>query len=280
MQQRDYNNLIEMAIREDFDERGDITSKAIFSDELCTADLISKDNGILAGLVVFEAVFKHIDSTTHISFFHKDGDNITEETRIATVSGRAVSVLSAERVALNFLAFLSGIATQTKQAVITSMQAGKALILDTRKTLPGYRKLSKYAVKIGGGTNHRMGLYDMILVKDNHIDAAGSIAEAVTRIKKRWGSSFKIEVECRNISELKQALKNKVDIIMLDNMSRDIIKEAVITAGGTIPLEASGNMDISKIKEMSALGVDYISVGMLTHSVKAFDFSLKVKVDK
>ncbi len=279
MQESEYNELIEIAIREDFGGNGDITSEAIFSDEKCTADLISKDEGILAGLFIFSAVFKYIDSSTRITFFCKDGDSISRGTRIAMVSGRAKSVLSAERIALNFLSFLSGIATKTKDSVNSALKGGKALILDTRKTLPGYRKLSKYAVKVGGGGNHRMGLYDMILIKDNHIDAVGSISEAVARTKQKWGSSYKIEVECRNLDEVKQAIENKVDIIMLDNMNHDIMKQAVITAKGNIPLEASGNMDIATIKAVSSLGVDYISVGMLTHSVKAFDFSLKIKLD-
>jgi nicotinate-nucleotide pyrophosphorylase (carboxylating) len=280
MQESEYKELIEIALREDFDQKGDITSEALFTDEMCTASLFSKDEGIIAGLFIFDAVFKRIDPSTQISYVSKDGDSISMGTRIAEIKGHVKSVLGAERVALNFLCFLSGIATKTKMAVEQALKGGKALILDTRKTLPGYRTLSKYAVKIGGGSNHRMGLYDMILIKDNHIDAAGSLATAIAKVKKKWNTTYKIEVECRNLDEVQQAMENEVDIIMLDNMDRDMIKQVVNNNKREIPLEASGNMDLAAIKEVSSLGVDYISVGMLTHSVKALDFSLKIKFDK
>jgi nicotinate-nucleotide pyrophosphorylase (carboxylating) len=278
MQNHDVDTLLELAIREDFDEIGDITCEAIFSGEDCRALLIGKTHGVLAGKDVFSRVFTYVDKHTRVAFHHDDGRIITPGLTLALVEGKAQSVLSAERTALNFIGFLSGIATQTHAAVKTALDGGKAVILDTRKTLPGFRKLSKYAVKTGGGVNHRMGLYDMILIKDNHIDAVGGIAEAVRRVRKKWGSRYKIEVECRSLHEVREALDAHVDIIMLDNMDADVIKQSVLLKEGGVRFEASGNMDMQKINDISRLGVDYISVGMLTHSVRSVDFSLKIEV--
>jgi nicotinate-nucleotide pyrophosphorylase (carboxylating) len=280
MSNADYRTLIELALKEDFSLNGDITSNAVFKDETCVAELISKEDGILAGLKIFRSVFLYLDPKIKVRFFYKDGDEIRKNGHIASISGKARSILSAERIALNFLCFLSGIATATKKAVNSSLKKGRALILDTRKTLPGYRKLSKYAVRMGGGRNHRLGLYDMILIKDNHIGAVGSISEAVRRARKKCGSKYKIEVECRTLDEVKEAIANKVDIIMLDNMNNKIIRQAVKINNACIPLEASGNMTLERIAEVSRLGVNYISVGMLTHSVKTFDLSLQIKINK
>jgi nicotinate-nucleotide pyrophosphorylase (carboxylating) len=187
--------------------------------------------------------------------------------------------LAGERTAINFLAFLSGIATGTELFVTAAKTHGKALILDTRKTLPGYRRLSKYAVTVGGGVNHRMGLYDMILIKDNHIDAAGSLTKAVERVREKWGARFRIEVECRGIEEVKEALGAKADIIMLDNMDSGTARAAADLGKGMVKIESSGDMTLEKVAEYSPIGVDYISVGKLTHSVKAFNFSLQIKKD-
>lgn len=194
---------------------------------------------------------------------------------MAYVTGKVISVLSAERIALNFLSTLSGIATRTREYVQAARAGGKAVILDTRKTLPGYRYLSKYAVTTGGGENHRMGLYDMVMIKDNHVDAAGGITRAVRLVRQQWGSKFRIEVECRDLAEVDEAVACQVDVIMLDNMDTDEIRKAVSRVGGGIKLEASGNMDLSRIKEVSSTGVDYISAGSITKSVRALDFSLK-----
>jgi len=279
MQNHELEALLELAVHEDFGENGDITTAALFDNERCSARLISKDTGILAGRSAFAQTFRYFDKNTEVRFHRNDGEVIAVGEHIASLQGKARSVLGAERTALNFLSFLSGIATQTHKAVSAAMEGGRAIILDTRKTMPGYRQLSKYAVKTGGGSNHRMGLYDMILIKDNHIDAVGSIAEAVKLTRRKWGSRYKIEVECRNLDEVKQALTQKVDILMLDNMDTDLIKQAVALAAGSLQLEASGNMDLQQIREISPTGVDYISVGMLTHSVKAFDFSLQIEIE-
>jgi nicotinate-nucleotide pyrophosphorylase (carboxylating) len=195
---------------------------------------------------------------------------------VAYVKGQAVSLLGGERTALNFLSFLSGIATATAEMVAIARAAGTAAILDTRKTLPGWRALSKYAVTVGGGRNHRMGLHDMVLIKDNHIESAGSLTAAVSAARARWGTRFPIEVECRTDAEVREALAAGVQIIMLDNMDPARMREEVARVGGRAKVEASGNMNRERIAAVSATGVDYISVGALTHSVKAFDFSLKM----
>lgn len=278
LQLNDYEKLIEMAIEEDINGICDITSEAIFSDETASAELISKDNGILAGCEIFQTVFKKIDEDTEVTLKFKDGDKLNYGDSVSVVNGKAVSILKAERIAINFISFLSGISTKTYNFV--KKTKGNTIILDTRKTLPGYRKLSKYAVKTGGGKNHRMGLYDMVMIKDNHIDAAGSITKAVELVRKRWGASFTIEVECRTENHVKEALKNNVDIIMLDNMDNKKMKECVKLSNNNIKYEASGGMILERINEVGKTGVDYISVGELTHSVTAFDFSLKIKNKK
>lgn len=276
VQEKEYIKLIEIALKEDLGELGDITSDAIFSDQGSNAILLSKDNGILAGSPVFISVFKRIDRKTEVDFLCKEGDMLKPGIRVAKIQGKARSILTAERTAINFLSFLSGIATRTREFVLKAHEAGKAVILDTRKTLPAYRSLSKYAVKIGGGRNHRMGLYDMVLIKDNHIDTAGSITRAVEQVRKKWKSKYKIEVECRTLGEVEESLHNEVDVIMLDNMPEDLLAKSVKLVNGQIKIEASGGVSMDKIADLSASGVDYISVGMLTHSVKAFDFSLKI----
>ncbi len=270
-----FEALLEHAIEEDLGAVGDITSDAVFDDDNhCTALLVSKDTGILAGEEYFRRVFNRIDPKTAITFLYKDGDKLEKGCKVAEISGKTTSILSAERIALNFLAYLSGIATISNRYVISAAAAGKAVILDTRKTLPGYRKLAKYAVAAGGGTNHRMGLYDMVMIKDNHIDAAGSIAEAVSRVRACYSGKYRIEVECRNASEVRDAVDAGADIIMLDNMKPEEVEGAVKSAGDSVLFEASGDMDMEKIRRYAGTGVDYISVGRLTHSVASFDFSI------
>ncbi|HKJ85229.1 MAG TPA: carboxylating nicotinate-nucleotide diphosphorylase, partial [Spirochaetia bacterium] len=227
-----------------------------------------------AGAEVFAAVFAAVDEKTSVDFHRNDGESLSPGDQVATVEGKATAVLSAERVALNFLSFLSGIATSTREYVEEAARGGSARILDTRKTLPGYRTLSKYAVSVGGGTNHRMGLYDMIMLKDNHIDRAGSITRAVGAVRERWGERYRIEVECRTLADVSESLALEVDVIMLDNMSIEETRRAVALCDGRTELEASGNMNLSRIREVSATGVDFISIGMLTHSVAGLDFSL------
>ncbi len=278
MQNHDVDTLLDLAIREDFGQIGDITCEAIFTGEYCRARLIGKTRGVLAGKDIFSRVFTHVDHHTKVAFHCDDGQIISPGLTLASVEGKAQSVLSAERTALNFIGFLSGIATQTRASVEKALEGGNAVILDTRKTLPGFRALSKYAVKIGGGANHRMGLYDMVLIKDNHIDAVGGVSEAVRRARRKWDSRFKIEVECRSLDEVREALAAGVDIIMLDNMDYTDMANALKLGTGGVRFEASGNVDMEKINRISSLGVTYISVGMLTHSVPSIDFSLQVEV--
>lgn len=267
--------LITIALSEDLMKQGDITSSAIFDkQEKATFHLFAKAQGIICGCKLFEQVMEEVDKDILVIFFVEDGSFIEKGTKVATISGAIASILTAERTALNFLAHLSGIATQTAKYV-AAIKHTSATILDTRKTLPAYRKLEKYAVLCGGAKNHRQGLYDMVMIKDNHIDSAGSIQKAVTKIREKWQRQFPIEVEVRNEKELKEALACKVNRIMLDNMSIAKMQEAVKISKGAIPLEASGNITLDTVKDVAETGVDFISVGALTHSVKSFDFSLK-----
>ena len=270
--------LIELAFKEDLGTLGDITSTAIFSTQTGTARLISREEGILAGADIPSRVYALLDKSLQVTFNCSDGENLSKGQEIADIRGNVRSILMGERTVLNFLSYLSGIATETHRYVETASLAGRALILDTRKTLPGYRELAKYAVVLGNGRNHRMGLYDMVMIKDNHIDAAGSITGAVEKVQEKWGTRFTIEVECRTEAEVKEALECGVDIIMLDNMSEEQVRSSIELKGGNVTFEASGDMDIEKVKRYSALGVDYISVGKLTHSVKAFNFSLLMEL--
>jgi nicotinate-nucleotide pyrophosphorylase (carboxylating) len=275
-----YEELVRRALREDLGEEGDVTTSAIFADEAGEAVLYSKDTGVLAGSELFTAVYRELDPNVHVDFAAPDGAMLLPREVVARLRGRTASLLSGERVAINFLSFLSGIATAARryaEAAATNGSEAGPLILDTRKTLPGYRALSKYAVAVGGGKNHRIGLYDMVLIKDNHIDFAGSIARAVDRVRKRWGDRFTIEVECRSPAEVREALGARADIIMLDNMGDGDIRESVGIIAGKAKIEVSGNMDLEKVGRLKDSGVDYISVGRITHSVTAFDFSLRVE---
>ena len=270
---KNLTTLIEMALNEDLLDIGDVTSEAIFNDESYSYKLMAKESGILSGLDIFINVMKSVDEKINVKSHFKDRDVINRGNIIADVSGPVVSILKAERTALNFISHLSAISTKTSTFV--KRAEGNVIILDTRKTLPGYRELEKYAVKCGGGENHRMGLYDMVMIKDNHSDAAGGIKSAVERVKAKWGDKYKIEVEARNLEEVKEAFKCGADRIMLDNMSDTDMEEAVDYIAGRAETEASGNMNLQRIKSASLTGVDYISFGELTNSVKAFDFSLK-----
>lgn len=264
--------VIELALQEDLRNIGDITSTAIFGSEKAEFRLVSKDTGILCGRAAAEAVLQMVDTSIQVTFLKKDGDPLVPGTITAELSGPVSSILTAERTMLNFLSHLSGIATKTRKYVDA---AGPAIILDTRKTIPGLRELEKYAVVSGGGQNHRMGLFDMVMIKDNHIDAAGSITRAVSLIRKKWEKQFDIEVEARTLQEAAEAAACRVDRIMLDNMSTEMMREAVDLIAGAAETEASGNVSLERIPEIAAAGVDYISVGGLTHTVTAFDFSLQ-----
>jgi len=273
----DFNlkNLIANALAEDIGN-GDITSEAtIPAESTSEATILAKQDLVLAGIDVASEVFHYLDTRIQFSSFAKDGDVIRSGTELARLSGNTRNLLAGERVALNLLQHMSGIASLTAKYVET-MQGLKAQVLDTRKTLPGLRQLEKYAVRMGGGKNHRMGLYDMILIKDNHIKAAGSITNALERARKKSGQ-LKIEVETANLNEVREALASKADIIMLDNMPLDLMREAVKIIKGQALVEASGNVTLDTIRAIAETGVDYISSGSLTHSAPAADISMKIK---
>ncbi|MDX9800411.1 MAG: carboxylating nicotinate-nucleotide diphosphorylase [Spirochaetia bacterium] len=265
--------LIKLALEEDLGKEGDITSESVFTDQAGKYRLLAKESGILCGIGIFTKVYKAVDSETLVTAWFEDGDEIKSGDVVADIEGRVVSILKAERTSINFLAMLSAIATKT--SLFVKQSGGKVKILDTRKTIPGYRILSKYAVRCGKGLNHRTGLYDMALVKDTHIDAAGSIEKAVEKIRDRFGHAVKIEVEARDLEEVKKAVESGADRIMLDNMSDEITADAVRFIAGRTETEASGNMSLERIDTVSKTGVDYISFGELTHTIKSFDFSLK-----
>ncbi len=265
--------LIKFTLKEDIGT-GDITTKLILpTKSKTTALIIAKEKGILAGVDVAKQVFHLVDKTLRFIPKKRDGDKLIPKTVIATVSGDVRSILTAERIALNFLQHLTGIATQTNQFV-KAVKGTKAKILDTRKTIPGLRVLEKHAVKIGGGDNHRFGLYDMILIKSNHIKAVGGIAQAMNRVEMGNRKGLPVEVETKSLAEVKTALSLNAKIIMLDNMSLKDIRKAVKM--GKAKFEASGGINLRNIQKIAKTGVDYISVGALTHSAPALDISLKI----
>jgi nicotinate-nucleotide pyrophosphorylase (carboxylating) len=266
--------LIELAIAEDIGP-GDATSEAVLPATLALCGrVIAKRAGVIAGLPVAEAVFHRVDPALRLSLHVRDGDSVTPGDVVAEVNGPGRGMLAAERLALNFLQHLSGIATLT-QAFVDAVGGTKATVLDTRKTHPGYRVLEKYAVRMGGGHNHRMSLHDMLLVKDNHIEAAGSITTAVEQARS-FHPDLPIEVEVKNLDELREAVGLNLDRIMLDNMDLDQMQEAVTLTGGRVPLEASGGVDLERVAAIAATGIDYISIGALTHSAPALDLSMLV----
>ena len=266
--------LIELTIAEDIGP-GDTTSEAILPSDLeLHGRIVAKDVGIIAGLSIAEAVFSRVDPALRFVTHVRDGARVSPGDLVAEVSGPGQGMLAAERIALNFLQHLSGIATLTR-AFVDAVADTRATILDTRKTHPGYRVLEKYAVRMGGGQNHRMSLHDMMLVKDNHIDAAGSVSAAVEQACAAY-PDLPIEVEVRDLDELHEALALGVDRIMLDNMTLDEMRMAVRLAAGRTPLEASGGVNLESVVAIAATGVDYISVGALTHSAPALDLSMKV----
>ncbi len=269
-------SVIEYALNEDIGN-GDITTNSLIPIDLQTkATMVAKSTGVIAGLAVAEYVFRTFSSDITWKTFVNDGDKVSKGDLIVEILGSYRALLTGERVALNFLQRMSGIATMTANYVDT-LKEYKTQILDTRKTVPGLRLLDKYAVKMGGGTNHRIGLYDMVLIKDNHIKIAGGITNAVAQIKKNLPDGIKVEVETTTIREVQEALAAGVDIIMLDNMSNSTMAESVKLIGGQAKVEASGNMTMERLKEVAATGVDFISIGALTHSVAAFDISMNIE---
>lgn len=268
-------NLIERALDEDVNGY-DCTTEAIFTHEQRSeAILIAKSDGIIAGLEVFQRVFNHLDKDSIIEFFFNDGDHVYSGDQILRIKGRTQALLVGERTALNLIQRMSGIATQT-QACVRCVEGTKAKIVDTRKTAPGLRFLDKMAIRMGGGYNHRMGLYDAAMIKDNHITAAGGIKNAVERVRANVSHMTKIEVEVQTLEDLETAIESGADVVMLDNMSLAEVKKAVDHAAGRVLLEASGNITLDCVKEVAQTGVDIISIGALTHSVQALDLSLKI----
>lgn len=270
------DNLIKTALLEDINYCDVTTDYLIPAEQMGKGRLVAKAEGILCGVEVAARVFELIDSDIKIEILIKDGESVKYGDEIMRLEGRTASLLKGERTALNLIQHMSGIATATNQAT-KLVEGTNASIADTRKTLPGMRPLQKYAVMTGGAKNHRYNLSDAAMLKDNHIDAAGGITAAVTALRKKIGHMTKIEVETRNLDELKEALAVGADIIMLDNMSPELMKEAVEITNGRAVLEASGGITNETLRAVAESGVDIISIGALTHSVKAFDISMYIK---
>jgi len=267
-----FQELIDRALKEDIGT-GDLSTRILPEDLTGVAKLYAKQKGVVAGLGLVEQVFQRVDPRIQVQTLLKDGDEVKAGGVALELKGPLGSILQGERTALNFLQHLSGIATATKRAV--DQVAGLSVsIVDTRKTLPGWRSLQKYAVRVGGGKNHRFGLYDAVMLKDNHLAAVGGLTEAVQRIKSQVGHMTKVEVECETIDQVKEAITCGVDVIMLDNMGLEEMREAVIYINKRAIVEASGGMGEERLREVAETGVDLISIGALTHSVQALDFSL------
>jgi nicotinate-nucleotide pyrophosphorylase (carboxylating) len=280
--------LLQLALAEDLTENGDlaslgtdlttgdITSTATIDEATCLMAYIrAKEAGVVAGLPLAKAVFSLVDPEIFFEPMLHDGEMVLAGMMLVELSGRGRALLAGERTALNFLGRLSGIASLTHQ-LVEAVKGTKAVILDTRKTAPGWRLLDKYAVRCGGGQNHRAGLFDMLLIKDNHISGAGGIEAAVKRARELFGRRYAIEVEVKNLEELEEAVGLEVERIMLDNMTSEIMRIAVNTVKGRIPLEASGNVSLENVREIAETGIDFISSGAITHSAPALDISMKI----
>jgi nicotinate-nucleotide pyrophosphorylase (carboxylating) len=264
---------IKFALAEDIGS-GDVTTNSIVpQDAMMCGQIIAKQAGVISGLKVAKAVYQLLDGNIQFDLNVQDGSRVDDRQILAEVTGPARALLTAERTALNLIGRMSGISTLTNRFV-EAVRGTKAQILDTRKTAPGLREFDKLAVRLGGGTNHRVGLYDMILIKDNHIDFAGSLEEAVRRARAQ-NTGLEIEVEARTLDDVSSALALNVERILLDNMNCEMMRQAVVISSGRAKLEASGNITLSNVHEVAETGVDYISTGSLTHSVVVFDVSFK-----
>ena len=272
----DIEDCIRRALEEDIGSGDATTLSTIPIDLALQGTFLAKSDGTIAGLDVARRVFELLDPAVEFDSRIVDGQEVRSGDIFAAVAGPGRTILTGERTALNFLQRMSGIATLTR-AFVQAVEGTRAIILDTRKTAPGLRSLDKLSVRLGGGTNHRVGLFDMVLVKDNHIEAAGGITAAVRRVKSGSASPLPVEVECRTLKDVQEAYALSVDRIMLDNMDLATIDEAVRVVAGRIPLEVSGNVTLETVRSIAKTGVDLISVGALTHSVKAMDISLKIK---
>ena len=270
------DELIKRALLEDINYIDTTTDYLIPEEQQGSADFLAKSDGVLCGMEVALRVFQLLQPDVKCEVYKNDGDSLKKGEIFAKIHGKTRTILIGERTALNLIQHMSGIATATNEAV-KIVEGTNASIADTRKTLPGLRPIQKYAVTVGGGRNHRYNLSDAAMLKDNHIDAGGGIENAVKTLKKRLGHMTKVELEVRNLDELHQALNAGVDVIMLDNMSCEMMKEAVEITAGRALLEASGGITNETLRAVAETGVDIISIGALTHSVKAFDISLKIE---
>ena len=274
------NEIIRNALAEDIGDGDHTTLATIPANTGGKAKLLVKDNGILCGVDLAEQIFHLVDPLTRLNIFINDGAAVKKGDVVFEVSGNKASILKSERLVLNFMQRLSGIATATNR-VVKQLEGLNTKILDTRKTTPLLRELEKYAVRTGGGTNHRMGLYDMVMIKDNHVDYAGGIVQAIDAVQQYLhdtGKNLKIEIEVRNFTELQQVLDHgKIDRIMLDNFSVENMKEAVLRVGGRFETEASGGITEETLRAYAETGVDFISMGALTHHIKSLDLSLKAE---
>jgi nicotinate-nucleotide pyrophosphorylase (carboxylating) len=282
MIERSLEQIISDALAEDIGS-GDVTTNAtIDSAILAQGEFLVKQDGVIVGFEVLRKTLKIVDSSLQLTLFVKDGEKVSTKTVIAIVRGKAASLLTVERTALNFLQRMSGIATMCRLMQDKILHT-KAKIIDTRKTVPGLRMIDKLAVRLSGCSNHRRGLYDMFLIKDNHIEVAGSISKAIALCKiyrNEKKLEYKIEVETTNLSQVEEALNSGVDIIMLDNFNLDEMKKAVDMINDKCLVESSGNVNLDNVKQIAETGVDFISVGAITHSVKALDISLELKLVK
>jgi nicotinate-nucleotide pyrophosphorylase (carboxylating) len=271
------DRLITLALEEDLGAAGDITTEALVPvDAMGTAELIAKERLVLAGLDAFVRAFQHVDPDVEVELLSRDGQEVQSKALVARVRGRMRALLTAERTALNIVQRTSGMATMASQ-VMAAVRGTKLRILDTRKTAPGMRALSKQAVKAGGAFNHRFGLFDGVLIKDNHIAAVGgSVREALRRARSNAPQLVKIEIEVTTLEQLTEALEEGADVVMLDNMDDEQIRRAVELAAGRIPLEVSGGITLERLPRLAKLGVDFVSMGALTHSARAMDLSLEI----
>ncbi|WP_257455591.1 carboxylating nicotinate-nucleotide diphosphorylase [Archangium lipolyticum] len=271
------DRLISLALEEDLGAAGDITTESLVPvDAQGTAELLVKERLVLAGLDAFVRVFQRVDPDVHVELLARDGQELQPKTVVARVRGRMRALLTAERTALNIIQRTSGMATLAHQ-VMSAVRGTKLRILDTRKTAPGMRSLSKQAVKAGGAFNHRFGLFDGVLIKDNHIAAVGgSVREALRRARTNAPQLVKIEIEVTNLDQLAAALEEGADVVMLDNMDDEQIRRAVELTAGRIPLEVSGGITLERLPRLAKLGVDFVSMGALTHSARAMDLSLEI----
>lgn len=264
---------VRRALAEDIGS-GDLTAQLIPGETIARASVIAREDAILCGMAWFDATFRELDARVRIAWQRRDGDHIEPNATLCELTGPARALLSGERVALNFLQTLSGVATETRHYA-DAVRGTHAKILDTRKTIPGLRHALKYAVRTGGGENHRMGLFDAILIKENHIAAAGSIAAALDTARRARGQASFVEIEVENLDQLRQALAAGAERVLLDNFDLDAIRAAVKESAGRAKLEVSGGITLENVRAIAATGVDYISVGALTKNIRAVDLSMR-----